>query len=693
MNVAAQEFRGFHYDLARGNYDSVASLRRLARLVADCGLNELVLYMENLWRLDRHPELAHPHSYDMGEMESLGAYARECGVDLIPSITTLGHSAHTLRKPGYQHLAFPGGGDFDVFNPAMYDLFADFFDEILPHFTSPYVFINGDETSYTHLSEQAREEARRNGLGALYGRAMGRLTRMVLERGRRPIMWHDMLLHHPEAMEFLPEETVVAYWYYDYQPAFPAVEFFCSRGFDVIAAPGLLSGGGGLPCLARAIPNIQGQAREAGSHAAPLAPRAGGTRGRCLGTMLTVWESVHWEQSLLAMYATGRWTHDAAVSMDDVLRDFAPDVFGLDSPAMGKALSEASARAGDVCLLEEAIQQSHSEPERILLTREIARRHQRLGQLSVALHKGAATKNVDLHGNAQQFAGEIASPGPAKGSNADGEREFFCMAVSSAQAPACRVERLRTPYGHDLLVLTNGLIAVAILPDFAATMIEWLVLDEKPWSALASGYAAWAAAEPRVPGDPGLGSPWGASRIGGWRETIFYNSRLNPCTLWGRPFRVEVVEETRSEISVECAGRNEVAEVRRTVRLEAGRKTITVESTAANRLGPCHLSVRPNALHVLPGTPVPLLRIQDDGAERSLLDHNGTMHFVPEGEVVRVLSPLNEHYIQVRFRRDEIEQFLAFYSTPQSFTIEPFGIARHCQKGESVHLWLEYEIT
>ena len=226
-------------------------------------------------------------------------------------------------------------------------------------------------------------------------------------------------------------------------------------------------------------------------------------------------------------------------------------------------------------------------------------------------------------------------------------------------------------------------------------MIDWLVLDaQRPWSALRSEYTAWAALEPRIPGDPGLGSPWGASRIGGWREGIFFNARQNPNTLWGRPWEILVLRQSADEITVECVGRNEAAEVRRTITLRRGKRTIGIESQATARRGPCHLALYPHAIHAMPGTPAPLLRLSGDAAvadERSLIEHDGTLHFRPRGEELRIASPLDHRFMRLCFHAEEVAIFLTDFASDY-FTLEPFGTIRSCEQGESVHLWLEYEL-
>jgi hypothetical protein len=243
------------------------------------------------------------------------------------------------------------------------------------------------------------------------------------------------------------------------------------------------------------------------------------------------------------------------------------------------------------------------------------------------------------------------------------------------------------------LVLTNGLLAVGILPEFGGTVLEWVVLGENQWAPVSSGYDRWAAASPRVPGDPALGSPWGAAGIGGWRECIYYNARLQPSSIWGRPFKAKILSQGPEQVAVECAGHNEVAELRRVVTLRQGKRTIAIDSTATNRLQPGYLAIQPNAGHILPGTCTPVARLIEgpDGAPRSLLDHDGSLHFVPQATSVRVVSPLNEHFLALSWQRGDVARMLTDMSG-EYFTLEPLGTEKWCNKGESVRLRLKYEM-
>jgi hypothetical protein len=685
-----QPFRGLHYDLARGNYDSLDDLRRLVRFCAECGLNELVLYMEDLWRYAKHPDLSNAHAYALADMGELAGYAAAHGVDFIPSLTTIGHSKHILEKPAYAHLAFPGPhADFDVFNPAVNNLFADLFDEVLPHFQSPYVHINGDEVRYTALSEEARAFVREKGMGALYGTGLGRLARMIVERGRRPIVWHDMLLHHPDALDYLPSETIICYWFYDSQPAFPAIDYFRGRGFDVLAAPGLIVNRSRTPDLARALPNVYGQCRAAAESLAHMMPG-----GACLGTLTTIWEDVTADGGVLPIYATGRWTQDAEAPYWQVLADFAQDVFGIERPELGEAWIEAARLGGAVRLLEEARDSSTDVTERVVLEGEIAVRHAALQPLTAALTTDTPAKHVEAYRALQATAAQLAACGtaPSQDAPAPAPVPLLCADALRPGEHGCRIVSGETPFGHRLLVLTNGLVTVSLLPDFAATMVEWVLFDGEPKAFIdAGGYYRWAGESPRDLRDPGLLSPWGVSRVGGWRETIFYNARLNPSSLWGYPATVEMLVDTPEEIAVACTTTGNVAEVRRVVRLRAGQPVIAIESTATNRIVPGWLGIQPNVGYRIPGAAAASAELIDGAHTRLLADHNGTMLFTPQGKAVSIHSRVSGRGLDLRFHADEVQEILTDVGGSY-FTLEPFSRPQWCATGEGVRLRLEYTL-
>ena len=686
------EIKGIHYDLARGNYDSIPSLKRLVRFCAGCGLNTLVLYMEDLWGWEKqkHHLISHPKAYDLKEMGRLAGYAAGYGIDLIPSVTTLGHSRHILKNPDYAHLASPEKADeFDVLNPEVYEFFQDLFDELLPYFSSRYVFINGDEMNLSCLTPEAEKLARRKGLGYLYGTGMRKMTEMIIQQGRRPVMWHDMLLHHPEALRHIPEETIIAYWYYEQQPDYPALSYFAEHGYDTIACPGLC-GNGPSTNFARALPGIAGQVRAC---AARIRPAAGG--GKCLGTITTIWEKISWEDSVLAIYATGRLTAEPRLDMEKILKDFSWDVFGKAYPELGGIRRQTSLAAQKSGFLQTVLNSSvRTAAEKKILRGMTTSVKKEISSLISRIQKVRPAKNKLLYGKMLRFTEQLKHMHPVTIPTRK-QQELFCLPYLRDTDGECRIIETVTPFGHRLVVITNGLLGLSVLPDFGAAIIEWVLSGEKPVNSVVHGYTSWAAAKPREPGAVTLRSSWGASPVCGWRETIFFNSRLNPCSLWGCPFSVNIQKNTAGHIAVEFRGHNEVAEIRRTVSISRGISGFKIETRATNRLANCFLSIQPNVTHSFSGTCAPLLDITEKTAHsttrKNLADVTGELYYIPRTGAVRIESPVNSHFLQVEFSRNEMEQFL-IDAGPETFTLEPLGTVRRCRKGASVSLSLSYRL-
>ncbi|MEO7648983.1 MAG: hypothetical protein ABIZ80_00815, partial [Bryobacteraceae bacterium] len=70
------------------------------------------------------------------------------------------------------------------------------------------------------------------------------IARRLHERGLTPLMWSDMLEHHPEAASEIPRYVKIVYWNYD-PPTWPrpfAAGRFRQRGFSVIGSPGVRFG-------------------------------------------------------------------------------------------------------------------------------------------------------------------------------------------------------------------------------------------------------------------------------------------------------------------------------------------------------------------------------------------------------------------------------------------------------------------
>ena len=173
-----------------------------------------------------------------------------------------------------------------------------------------------------------------------------------------------------------------------------------------------------------------------------------------------------------------------------------------------------------------------------------------------------------------------------------------------------------------------------------------------------------------------------------------FNSRLNPCSIWGRPFEILVIRQDEKNLTVECTGRDEVALVRRRVSIAGGSRTIGVDVTAENIYGSAWLVLQPNGCHSFPGESAPLLQIQKIGKgfknTTSILDHDCSMIFPPVGNYM-IYSSVSG--CMMRFECDSRQIWgVLSQASARWFTWEPYGRIQFHKKGEKVRLKLKYEL-
>jgi hypothetical protein len=204
----------YHVDLKRAMWrlDYLAGfVRRLKRW----GFNAVVLEMEDKFRFSRHPAIVHS---DAPTHEEWRTWARDCrrqGVDVIPLVQTLGHLEFALNRPEYAHLREAPGlvHHVDVTNPAARPFVLDLVREALEVFEPErFLHVGGDET--WELAKSKRLKPWLNRRGELYLRHLLPVFAEVRRQGLRPMLWHDMVVSHPEILPRIPKDVVMVHWDY-----------------------------------------------------------------------------------------------------------------------------------------------------------------------------------------------------------------------------------------------------------------------------------------------------------------------------------------------------------------------------------------------------------------------------------------------------------------------------------------------
>ena len=196
---------GFHIDMNiaqfRGPY-----LKSELRALAAKGYNAIIWEVENNIRWETCPECVSPDAFSKAEFKEILAYGRSLRLEPIPLLQTIGHCEYVLKNERYKPLAeVPGRIDqYCPRNPEVVAFLTKWLEEYLDVFGPVRVFHLGADEAYT-LGEcpRCRAFAAEHSLSELYIDHINAMSRPLIDRGIRPVIWADMVLHHPEALDKL----------------------------------------------------------------------------------------------------------------------------------------------------------------------------------------------------------------------------------------------------------------------------------------------------------------------------------------------------------------------------------------------------------------------------------------------------------------------------------------------------------
>lgn len=297
--------RGVMLDISRDRVPTLATLLELVDLLAGWKINELQLYMEHTFAYQAHPLVWQDASPITSEdLLILREYCAQRHIDLVPNLNTLGHMERWLKHPSYNPLAempqgFPSPWHADgrllppsTLNPSdpnSLALVRSMMDELLPHFTSEYVNVGGDEP--WELGKGANKAAWEAEPGRVYLDYLKALHVEVTRRQRRMQFWADIIVKYPALVEELPRDAIAMVWGYEAnEPKEDDVKLIVASGLETYMVPGTSTWNSLAGRTQNMIDNLNTAARLA---------RQYGSRGY----LITEWgDNGHW-QPLSAAYA------------------------------------------------------------------------------------------------------------------------------------------------------------------------------------------------------------------------------------------------------------------------------------------------------------------------------------------------------------------------------------------------------
>ena len=279
--VKIEDFPAFEHraamdDISRGPLSNMNFLKAQIERMAELKINRMTYYIEHVVKTKKHGSFAPEDGITIKEWEELSEFAKDYHIELIGSFQSLGHFKNILSFPQYAHLGATDGM-LDPGNPEAIKFLTEVYDEMFPAFSSQYFNINGDE-AWDLARGKLKPIADSLGAGFIYANHVEPLLRHVLAKGKKPMMWGDMALQHPEVFDRLPKETTILTWEYSSFDDFSYwIDPLKEKGFDFWVCPGIVNSNRLMPDYRGTMVNLRNFINE-------------GYEKGAKGVMITVWD-------------------------------------------------------------------------------------------------------------------------------------------------------------------------------------------------------------------------------------------------------------------------------------------------------------------------------------------------------------------------------------------------------------------
>jgi hexosaminidase len=214
--------RGVVHDCSRGKVPTLATLKALVERLARWKLNELQLYVENVFAFRRHPAIGKGASpFTAAEIRSLQDHCTRHHVRLVGALASFGHMEKILSLPKYRALSeMPEGkseldrGTLCPIDPKSIRLVGELYAEFVPLFEAADFNACCDETS-DFTTGRSCLRTRRLGPGRVYLEFVTKIHGLCRKHGKRMNLWADIVLKHPHLLAELPDDVVLLNWEYE----------------------------------------------------------------------------------------------------------------------------------------------------------------------------------------------------------------------------------------------------------------------------------------------------------------------------------------------------------------------------------------------------------------------------------------------------------------------------------------------
>ena len=244
-------YRGFYHDVTRGKIPTVDTLKELIDQMAYYKMNSLQLYVEHTFPFREFGAYVEKNGYlTPEEIIALDDYCYENFIEFIPSIATFGHLYELLQQEKYRDLQEledfkedqlywyqrMAHHTIDPTDERSIEIIKSMIDQYLPLFRTDKFNICCDETFDLKNGKHKGQDT-----GKLYIDYVKKIIEHLQSKGKKVMMWADILLQHPETIQELPKGVEYLNWTYDAQPDEEPFRKFGAMNCTQIVCPGTSS--------------------------------------------------------------------------------------------------------------------------------------------------------------------------------------------------------------------------------------------------------------------------------------------------------------------------------------------------------------------------------------------------------------------------------------------------------------------
>lgn len=201
----------------RTQVHTIEALKELADKTAADGFTSLLLEYEATFPFEKHATLQNRYAYTKEEIADLVAYCNNLGLDVIPLQNCMGHMQYILKHDRYADLR-EDPIEISQVCPLQIKkavpVFKEIFSEVAALHPSKYFHIGCDETFILGHCKKCAAYAEKHGKSKLFVEYVKAMCEIVLDMGKIPVIWADIILKYPENLGELPKELIYLDWNY-----------------------------------------------------------------------------------------------------------------------------------------------------------------------------------------------------------------------------------------------------------------------------------------------------------------------------------------------------------------------------------------------------------------------------------------------------------------------------------------------